>query len=171
MLYKLGEKSPKIGENNFIAENSSLIGEIETGKNVSIWFSAVLRGDCSKIVIGDNSNIQDNSTVHGDTPYPVILGKNVTVGHNCVVHGCIIGDNVIVGMGSVILNGANIPNNTIIAAGSLVTEKLQIPENSLVAGSPAKVIRELSEKNLEYVTYAGSLYVKEIELYKKLEKI
>lgn len=171
MLYRLGEKSPKIGKNNFIAENSTLIGEIETGENVSVWFSAVLRGDCSKIVIGNNSNIQDNSTVHGDAPYPVIIGNNVTVGHNCVIHGCNIGDNVVVGMGTIILNGAKIPNNTIIGAGSLVTEKLEIPENCLVAGSPARVIRELNEKNLEYVKYAGSLYVKEIELYEQLEKI
>ncbi|MGL4732956.1 MAG: gamma carbonic anhydrase family protein, partial [Fusobacteriaceae bacterium] len=85
MIYKLGDKTPKIGDENFIAENSTIIGDVVTGKNVSIWYSAVLRGDCSNISIGDCSNIQDNVTVHGDFPFPVKIGKGVTVGHNCVI--------------------------------------------------------------------------------------
>ncbi|MCQ8211361.1 gamma carbonic anhydrase family protein [Cetobacterium somerae] len=171
MIYKLGELVPKIGENNLIVENASIIGEVETGKNVSIWFSAVLRADMSKITVGNNSNIQDNTTVHGDTPYPVIIGKNVTIGHNCVIHGCEIGDNVIIGMGSILLNGAKIPKNCIVGAGSLVTEKLKAQEGDLIIGSPAKVVKQLSDKNIDYLKYANQVYLDKIEKYKKLERI
>ncbi|WP_297596688.1 gamma carbonic anhydrase family protein [uncultured Cetobacterium sp.] len=171
MIYKLGDLVPKIGENNYIADNATLIGDVETGTNVSIWFLAVLRADMSKISIGNNSNIQDNTTVHGDTPYPVIVGKSVTVGHNCVIHGCEIGDNSIIGMGSVLLNGAKIPKNCIVGAGSLVTDKLEAEEGDLIAGSPAKVIKKLSQKNKEYLEYASNVYLEKIEKYKKLERI
>lgn len=169
MIYRLKDKIPHIGENNFIAENSTIIGDVVTGEGVSIWYSAVLRGDCSRITIGDCSNIQDNCTVHGDFPFPVSIGKGVTVGHNCVIHGCTVGDNVIIGMGAILLNGAKVPSNCIVAAGALVTEKLEAEEGSLIVGSPAKVIRKLSEDNIEYIKYAKDLYVKDIEIYKDLE--
>lgn len=171
MIYRLGDKTPQIGENNFIADNARMIGDITTGRDVSIWYSAVLRGDCSNISIGDGSNIQDNATVHGDFPFPVTIGKGVTVGHNCIIHGCTIGDNVIIGMGAILLNGAKIPNNCIVGAGALVTEKLEAEEGSLIVGSPAKVIRKLSEENIKYITYAKELYVKDIDLYKTLELV
>ncbi|WP_047384041.1 gamma carbonic anhydrase family protein [Cetobacterium sp. ZWU0022] len=171
MIYKLGNLVPKIGENNLIVENATIIGDVETGKNVSIWFSAVLRADMSKISVGDNSNIQDNTTVHGDTPFPVVIGDNVTVGHNCVIHGCEIGDNVIVGMGSILLNGAKIPKNCIVGAGSLVTDKLIAEEGDLIVGSPAKAIKKLSDKNVDYLQYANQVYLDKIEMYKKLERI
>ena len=171
MIYRLGELVPKIGENNLIIDTASIIGDVETGKNVSIWFSAILRADMSKITVGDNSNIQDNTTVHGDTPYPVIIGENVTIGHNCVIHGCEIGDNVIVGMGSILLNGTKIPKNCIVGAGSLVTEKLEAQEGDLIIGSPAKVIKKLSDKNIGYLKYANQVYLDKIEKYKKLERI
>ena len=171
MIYRLGELVPKIGENNLIIDTASIIGDVETGKNVSIWFSAILRADMSKITVGDNSNIQDNTTVHGDTPYPVIIGENVTIGHNCVIHGCEIGDNVIVGMGSILLNGTKIPKNCIVGAGSLVTEKLEAQEGDLIIGSPAKVVKKLSDKNIGYLKYANQVYLDKIEKYKKLERI
>lgn len=171
MIYKLENLIPKIGKNNYIVENATLIGDIETGENVSIWFGAVLRADMSKITIGNNSNVQDNTTIHGDTPYPVVIGEGVTIGHNCVIHGCKIGDNCIIGMGSILLNGAKIPKNCIVGAGSLVTEKLEAEEGDLIAGSPAKVVKKLSEKNREYLKYAREVYLQKIETYKKLEKI
>ncbi|MGL5377882.1 MAG: gamma carbonic anhydrase family protein [Cetobacterium sp.] len=171
MLYKLGDLVPKIGKNNLIVENATVIGDVITGENVSIWFSAVLRADMSKIEVGDNSNIQDNTTVHGDTPFPVVIGKNVTIGHNCVIHGCEIGENVIVGMGSILLNGTKIPKNCIVGAGSLVTDKLVAEEGDLIVGSPAKVIKKLSDKNIEYLKYANKVYLDKIESYKKLERI
>lgn len=171
MIYRLGQHIPKIGKNNYIAENATVIGDVETGENVSIWFSAVLRADMSKIQVGNSSNIQDNTTVHGDTPYPVIIGENVTIGHNCVIHGCTIGDNSIIGMGTVLLNGAKIPKNCLVAAGSLVNEKLMAEEGDLIAGSPAKVIKKLSEKNVEYLKYAKDVYLEKIDKYKDLERI
>lgn len=172
MIYKLGELIPKIGENNYIAENATLIGDVETKENVSIWFGAVLRADMSKIYVGKNSNIQDNTTVHGDTPFPVVIGENVTIGHNCVIHGCEIGDNSIIGMGAVLLNGVKIPKNCIVGAGSLVTEKLIAKEGDLIVGSPAKAIKKLSDKNKEYLKYANDVYLKKIKVYKeKMESI
>lgn len=171
MIYKLGNLVPEIGENNYIAETASIIGSVETGKNVSIWFSTVLRGDMSKISVGNNSNIQDNTTVHGDTPYSVNIGENVTIGHNCVIHGCNIGDNCIIGMGTVLLNGSKVPNNCIVAAGSLVTNTLEADEGDLIMGSPAKVIKKLSAENLKYLKYAKKVYLDKIELYKNLERI
>lgn len=171
MIYKLGNLIPKIGENNFIAENATVIGEVITGENVSIWFSSVLRADMSKIVIGNNSNVQDNTTVHGDTNVPTIIGENVTIGHNCIIHGCEIGDNSVIGMGSVLLNNSKIPKNCIVGASSLVTDKLVAEEGDLIFGSPAKSYGKLSEKNKEYIKYASKVYLDKIETYKKLEKI
>lgn len=171
MIYRLGNLIPNIGENNFIAENSTIIGDVTTGKNVSIWFNAVVRGDMSEIIIGDNSNIQDNCTVHSDSNYTVKIGKGVTVGHNAIIHGCEIGDNCVIGMGSIVLNGVKIPNNCLIGAGSLVTPKLKLEEGVLVVGNPARVVRKLDKTNKEYLKYASEIYVEDIEKYKKLEII
>lgn len=170
-LYKIGNLSPKIGKNNFIADDAKIIGDVETKENVSIWYSTIIRGDACKITIGTNTNIQDNTTVHGDSKYPVSIGDNVTVGHNCVIHGCLIGNNVIVGMGSLVLNGAKIGSNSIIAAGSVVRENFIGEENSLIAGNPARILRTLTEKNKEYIYYAKEFYLKDIELYKTIQKL
>ena len=171
MIYRLGDKTPQIGENNYIAENATVIGEVVTAENVSIWFGAVVRADMSKIVVGKDSNIQDNCTVHGDTPYPVIIGEKVTIGHNCIIHGCTIGDSSVIGMGTTLLNGSVIPKNCLVAAGSVVTPKLQAKEGDLIAGSPARAVRALTEENREYLKYAYKVYLEDIEKYKKLEKI
>ena len=165
MIYKLGDLTPKIGKNNYIAETASVIGNVETGENVSIWFSAVLRGDMSLIKLGDGSNVQDNCTLHGDTDFPTTIGKRVTIGHNCVVHGCTVGDHSIIGMGSIILNGSVIPANCIVSAGSVVSSKLQAEEGDLIAGNPAKVIKKLSEKHWKYLDYAGDSYLTKIGKY------
>lgn len=173
MIYKIENKIPQIGKNNFIADSATVIGDVTTGENVSIWYSVVMRADCCTVTVGNNSNIQDNSTVHGDTDFPVIIGENVTIGHNCVIHGCKIGNNVVIGMGSILLNGSVIPDNCIVAAGSLVSgnKLVDVKEGMLIAGSPAKVIKELSQKNKDYIKYASDFYLKDIEDYKKLEKI
>ena len=121
--------------------------------------------------MGRDSNIQDNCTVHGDTPYPVNIGERVTIGHNCIIHGCTIGDNCVIGMGSILLNGSVIPKNCLVAAGAVVTPKLQAEEGSLIAGSPARVIRALTDENREYLQYAHKVYIEDIEKYKNLEEI
>lgn len=173
MIYKLNGIEPEIGENNFIAENASVIGKVKTGDNVSVWFSAVVRGDVCNIQIGDRSNIQDNVTIHGDKENDTIIGKNVTIGHNCVIHGCTIGDNCVIGMGSTILNGAVIPSNSLVGANSLVSSSFKDQEEgSLILGSPAKAVKKLSEKYQKILEEDAEYYVDKINVYSRnLERV
>lgn len=124
----------------FVAENATIIGDVVCGKDVSVWFSAVIRGDREPIVIGDGSNIQDNVVVHASPGYPAAIGKEVSVGHGAIIHGCTIRDEVLIGMGAIVMNGAVIGSGSIIGAGAVVTEGKTIPENSLVLGVPGKVV-------------------------------
>lgn len=148
MIKDFAGKTPVIDESAFIAENATIIGDVTIGKGSSIWYSAVLRGDMCSISIGENSNIQDNATVHVGMKDAAVIGNGVTVGHNALVHGATIGDNVLVGMGSVVLDGAVIGENSIVAAGAVVTAKTVVPPNSLVAGVPASVVKELSPQQI-----------------------
>lgn len=166
MIVKLNDIKPKVSENAFVAENAVIIGDVELSENVSIWFGAVLRGDIEKITIGKNSNVQDNSTIHTDYGIPCVVGENVTVGHNVILHSCSIGDNVIVGMGSTILNGAKIAKNCLIGANSLVTHKIQFEEGSLILGNPAKVVRKLTDKEIEHIQENANHYVENSKRYK-----
>jgi carbonic anhydrase/acetyltransferase-like protein (isoleucine patch superfamily) len=153
-------KKPSVKESNFIAPDSWIIGDVTLGENVSIFFGSVLRGDIQAISVGDNTNIQEHSllhTSHGRTP--CIVGKNVTVGHRAILHGCSIGDNCIIGMGSTILDEAVIPNNCIVGANSLVTEGKTFPEKSLILGSPAKAVRTLTENDLEQIQQSVKFYL------------
>lgn len=142
----VGEKNYK---KNFIAPGAYVGGDVTLGNNVGIWYNAVVRGDSGHIEIGDNSNVQDNCTVHTDPGHKVTIGTGVTIGHNAIVHGCTIEDNTIIGMGSIILNGAVIGKNCMVGAGALVTGKMKIPDNSLVFGNPAKIVRQLTEEEIE----------------------
>lgn len=166
MILELDNIKPKIHENTFIANSADIIGNVEIFENVSIWFGAVLRGDVEKIVIGKNSNIQDNSTVHTDFGIPCIIGENVTVGHNVVLHSCNISDNVIVGMGSTILNGAKIAKNCLVGANSLVTHKLEYEEGMLILGNPAKIVRMLTDEEIEHIIKNANHYVENAKRYK-----
>ncbi len=166
MILKLDNIKPKIHENTFIANSADIIGNVEIFENVSIWFGAVLRGDVEKIVIGKNSNIQDNSTVHTDFGIPCIIGENVTVGHNVVLHSCNISDNVIIGMGSTILNGAKIAKNCLVGANSLVTHKLEYEEGVLILGNPAKIVRILTDEEIEHIVKNANHYVENAKRYK-----
>lgn len=150
--------SPKIADGVFVAENASVIGSVKIGKGCSVWYGAVIRADSDSIVIGENTNIQDNCTVHTAFDYGVKIGNGVTVGHNAVVHGCTVGDNTLIGMNSTILNGAVIGNNSIVGAGALVTEHKQFPDNSLIIGIPAKAVATLDDEAVEKIRQNGIEY-------------
>lgn len=140
--------SPTIHSTCFIAETAALIGRVTLEENVNIWYGVVLRGDDNYIKVGKNTNIQDNTVLHIAKDYPCIIGENVTIGHGAIVHACTIGNNVLVGMGSIVLNGAIVEENVIIGAGALIPQGKIIPKNSLVLGSPAKVVRQLTESEI-----------------------
>lgn len=167
MILKYKDHTPEIHESCFVAGSADIIGRVTLEEDCSIWFGAVLRGDCNSIHIGKGSNIQDNCTVHVGHVESVEIGEHVTVGHNAVIHGCKIGSNCLIGMGSTILNNAEIGENTIIGAGSLVTSGKKIPSGVLCMGSPAKVIRQLSDEEIEKVIKSGArFYLEEMKEYK-----
>lgn len=152
MKYAYKNQSPSEGKNVFIAPGAKLIGSVKLGDNVSLWYNVVARADIAGIEIGDNTNIQDNSTLHCDHEIPLKIGANVTVGHGSILHGCHIEDNCLIGMGATILNNAHIGTGSIIGAGALIPEGKDIPPNSLVMGMPGEVIRETTQeerKNME----------------------
>jgi carbonic anhydrase/acetyltransferase-like protein (isoleucine patch superfamily) len=142
MIIELGEKKPRIGRNVFIAPTAVIVGDVEIQDGVSIWYGAVLRGDKAPIFIGENSNVQDNSTVHTDYGKPTHIGKHVSIGHNVVVHGCFIEDYCLIGMGSLLLNDCKVLKGSLVAAGSLLKEGQIVGPFHLVAGAPATLRRE-----------------------------
>lgn len=144
MIIEHQGKTPRIGKNVYIAPTAVIIGDVELKDGASVWYGAVLRGDEAPIRVGRNTNIQDNCTVHTDLDKPAVIGDDVTVGHNAVVHGCIVEELCLIGIGAVVLNDAHIKAGTIVAAGSLVRERQTVGPNQLVAGSPAVVKRELN---------------------------
>ena len=170
MIKTIMGTTPVIHESCFVAENAAIVGNVVIGENSNIWYSTVIRSEGELTVIGKNTNIQENSTVHIDYEFPTTIGDNVTVGHNCIIHGCTIKNNVLVGMGSTILNGAEIGENTIIGAGSLVTQNKKIPSGVLCMGSPAKVVRELTEEEIEDIKTSAEHYVHLGEIHKGSQK-
>tara|TARA_R110000737_G_scaffold1598_10_gene4770 strand:+ start:21029 stop:21547 length:519 start_codon:yes stop_codon:yes gene_type:complete len=159
MIYRLAALTPSFNESNFIAPNATLIGDVTLGEHASIWFNVVIRADLAKIIIGENTNIQDGSILHVDAKYPMTIGRNVTVGHKVMLHGCTIGENTLIGMNAVVLNGANIGKNCLIGANSLITENMQVPDGHLVLGSPAKVIKALDASTQAMFTQSARHYV------------
>ncbi|WAM35694.1 gamma carbonic anhydrase family protein [Caldicellulosiruptor acetigenus] len=169
MIVTYKGKTPKIAPSAFVAENAVIIGDVEIGENSSVWFGCVLRCEENRIIIGKNTNIQDLTTIHTDHCCSVIIGDNVTVGHNVVLHGCEIGNNVLIGMGSIIMNGSKIGDNSLIGAGSLITQNTVIPPNTLVFGRPAKVIRELTPEEIEKIAISAKEYIELSNEYKKIK--
>ncbi len=139
---------PVVAEHVFIAEGAKLIGDVQIGEKSSVWFNAVLRGDLAPIIIGHSCNIQDGTVGHVNTNQPLIVEDEVSVGHNAIIHGCRLGRGTLIGMGAIVLNGADIGEYALIGAGSIVTENKKIPPYTLSLGSPAKVVRELTEDDL-----------------------
>ena len=158
--------APSINENAYVSESVDIIGNVKVEENVSIWFGARLRADMNKIVIGANSNIQENAVVHVDIESPVIIGENVTIGHSAIIHGCNISNNVLVGMGSIILNNAKISKNSIVGAGALVTQGKEFEEGVLILGNPAKAVRKLSEEEIKSIKRSADNYVALSKKYK-----
>lgn len=160
-LYALGELVPQTpGPGSFwIAPGAHVIGDVRLGRDVGIWFGAVLRGDKEPLTIGDGSNIQEHVMIHADPGFPVRIGAGVTVGHRAIVHGCTIGDGTLIGMGATVLNGARIGSNCLIGAGALVTEGKDIPDGALVMGSPAKVVRMLGDEGRAGLRRPAEAYV------------
>jgi carbonic anhydrase/acetyltransferase-like protein (isoleucine patch superfamily) len=147
------------GKPLFVASNATVIGEVTLGNGVGIWFGAVIRADKDRIIIGDRSNIQDNCVVHTSKGYPVTLGCDVSVGHGAILHGCTIGDQVLVGMGAIVLNGATVKTGTMIGAGAVITEGMQVPENSVVVGVPGKVIKQTTDVQRQHIMNNARSYV------------
>ena len=169
MIIELGDKKLKTsGDDFFVAPNAIVIGDVELAKDVSVWFNATIRGDNEPIIIGEGSNVQDGSVIHTDPGYKCLIGKNVTVGHMVMLHGCEIGDGSLIGIGSVILNGAKIGKNCIIGAKALVTEGMIVPDGSMVLGSPGKIKKTLSEDEQKMVSFGADHYVKNYKRYKEL---
>ena len=166
MIYDFEKNVPEVHPEAWVASNATIIGKVKLEKNSSIWFNAVLRGDIEKIVIGENSNIQDGSVLHTDPGYPLTVGKGVTVGHMVMLHGCEISDDTLIGIGSTILNKAKIGKNCIIGANTLVTENKVIPDNSLVLGSPGKVVRKVTDEEIKVIRENAKHYVKNSKRYK-----
>ncbi len=171
MIYQLKEYKPSYNGTNFIADNATVIGDITLREHVSIWFMAVLRGD-GKLVIDEKTNIQDGVVVHVDPGKEMYIGKNVTVGHQAMLHGKHIGDNCLIGINAVVLDGASIGNNCIIGANTLIKENAMIPDNSFVVGSPGKVIKQVQPEHIERLKYSAQYYVEAGEKYiNSLKKI
>ena len=167
MIYDFEGHTPKLDPNSWVASNSVIIGKVELKKDSNIWFNVTLRGDVEPITVGEGSNVQDGSVVHSDPGCPVIIGKNVTIGHLVMLHGCVIEDDCLIGIGSTILNKAKIGKNSIIGANALVTENKVIPERSLVLGSPGKIVRQVTDKEIGEIKENAEHYVANYKKYKK----
>ena len=148
-LYALDGIAPEIADDSWIAPDANLIGRIVVEEGASVWFGCTLRGDNEEIRVGAGSNVQENTVCHTDMGYPLIIGAGCTIGHKAMLHGCVIGDNSLIGMGATVLNGAKIGKNCLIGAGALITEGKEIPDGSLVMGAPGKVVRQLDETAIE----------------------
>ncbi|MDA9567247.1 gamma carbonic anhydrase family protein [Planktomarina temperata] len=151
MIYKLNKNKPQFPKDGdfWVAPDANVIGKVRLGAGASVWFGATLRGDNEWIDIGAGSNVQEHSVLHTDSGFPLTIGRNCTIGHKAILHGCTIGDQSLIGMGAIVLNGAQIGRNCLIGAGALITEGKIIPDNSLVVGAPGKVVRSLSEAEIE----------------------
>lgn len=160
MIKSLGEKHPDTKKASFIARDSAILGDVTLAEGTSVWYGAVIRGDLDHITIGKNSNVQDNCTLHGDRGYPITLGEGVSIGHNAVVHGATVGDNTVIGMGSVLLNGCVIGKNSIVGAGAVVSGGAHFPDGSLIVGIPAKAISELHPVQIEHNRENAETYCK-----------
>lgn len=167
-IFNLGEKHPDINPHSWVAPNATIIGDVRLARNVSIWWNATLRGDNDPISIGENSNIQDGSVLHTDEGIPLTVGRDVTVGHLVMLHGCTVGDGSLIGIGAVLLNGAVIGKQSIVGANTLIPEGKTYPDRSLIIGSPGKFIRTLSDEELVRMEHNAAHYVENWQRYRQM---
>jgi carbonic anhydrase/acetyltransferase-like protein (isoleucine patch superfamily) len=157
-ILALPDREPAIADDAWVAPGATVVGAVTLGPGSSVWYGAVLRADHDTITVGARTNIQDNSVLHADPGIPLTLGEGITVGHRVVLHGCTIGDDTLVGMGSVIMNGARVGARCLVAAGALILEGVEVPEGSLVAGAPAKVRRPLTDDEIASLRASAASY-------------
>ena len=163
-------KEARFHESAFIAEGAIVLGDVTLGEDCSIWFNATVRADRAAIVIGNRSNIQDNAVLHVENSFPVHIGENVSIGHGAIVHGSTVEDNTLIGMGAIILNGARIGKNCIIGAGALVPQNMVVPDNSLLVGCPGKIMRKVTEEEVQSNLHNAMEYAEEGKSYKNSKK-
>jgi len=165
-LYQLDDHAPQVHPEAYVVDNASVIGRVSLGANVGVWFNAVIRGDNETITIGDGSNVQDGVVLHADPGFPLVIGRGVTVGHQAMVHGCIIGDGSLIGIQAVVMNGAVLGKQCLVGAGAVVTEGKTFPDRSLILGSPAKAVRTLSDEHVAMLRHAADSYSGRIARYR-----
>lgn len=158
MLYSLDGIVPHVGEGAWVAPSADVIGEVSLGRHCGVWFGAVIRGDNEPIIIGDETNVQENCALHTDMGFPLTIGARCTIGHNAIVHGCTLEDGCLIGMGAIIMNGVKLGEHSLVAAGALIPEGKTIPPRSLVLGSPGKVVRELDDAAVEMLEKSAAHY-------------
>ena len=168
MIYTLGDRAPEFeGDGHFVADSASVIGSVRLKDKASIWFNCVLRGDNDWLVVGERSNIQDGSVLHTDPGIQLVIGDNVTVGHKVMLHGCEIGNNSLIGIGSTVLNGAMIGKHSLVGAHALITENKVFPDGSLILGAPASVVRELTDEEIALIGRSADVYVDNAERFNR----
>ena len=165
-IYQIGEHAPDIDPTAYVAEEAIVIGRVTLAAHASVWFHVTARGDNEMIRIGANSNVQEGCVLHTDPGFPLTIGENVTVGHQAMLHGCVIGDGALIGIQAIILNGAKIGKNCLVGAGALVTEGKEFPDNSLIIGSPAKAVRTLNAEDIARMHGNTARYVTRAQAYK-----
>ena len=170
-LYQLDDKTPQVPASAWVAEDASVIGEVELGEDSSVWYGVVIRGDTNRITIGRGSNVQDGSMLHADPGFPLTLGENVTVGHMCMLHGCTVGDGSLIGIKAVVLNGAKIGKNCLVGAGAVVTEGKEFPDGSLIMGAPAKAVRQLTPEQIAHNRWIAQHYIEQMARHRRVTKI
>ncbi|MEH3085372.1 MAG: gamma carbonic anhydrase family protein [Xylophilus ampelinus] len=166
-IYELDGVRPQVAPGAWVADSAQVIGDVRLEEDASVWFGVVVRGDNHAITIGAGSNLQENAVLHTDAGVPLTLGRNVTVGHLAMLHGCTVGDNSLIGIGAVVLNGARIGRDSLVGAGALVTEGKEFPDGSLIVGSPARAVRQLSPEQIEGLRRSGPGYVRNADRFRK----